>query len=196
MIATIVTFVTSRIVAVFITTIVVVAAVPSLIVLVHGNTITITTGPVASAARHQDDEERARLIIEVKTAGNDVVVLLNSEEASCDSQIAQLVSVSKLSPAQTTAAIEKGKSEFHPAAAQFVREVDADENEFEHLAVVSTETEQVFLTRFLQVRVKALGEDGSAGVLITTCQTTIVEIRTIVITVVTAPPSGRGGDDD
>jgi cell division protein FtsL len=196
MIATIVTFVTSRIVAVFITTIVVVAAVPSLIVLVHGNTITITTGPVASAARHQDDEERARLVIEVKTAGNDVIVLLNADEANCGSQIAQLVSVSKLSSAQTTAAIERGKSEFHTATAQFVREVDADENEFEHLAVVSTETEQVFLTRFLQVRVKALGEDGSTGVLITTCQTILVEIRTIVITVVTAPPSGRGEGDD
>src|SRR5579859_7269408 len=128
MIATIVTFVTSRIVAVFITTIVVVAAVPSLIVLVHGNTITITTGPVASAARQQDDEERARLIVEVKTAGNDVVVLLNGDEANCDSQIAQLVSVSKLSPAQTTAAILKGKSEFHTAVAQFVGEVEADED--------------------------------------------------------------------
>ncbi len=195
MIATIVTFVTSRIVAVFITTIVVVAAVPSLIVLVHGDTITITTGPVASAARHQDDEERARLIIEVKTAGNDVVVLLNSDEATCDSQIAQLVSVSKLSPAQTTAAIEKGKSEFHTATAQFVREVEADEGEFEHLTVVSTETEQVFLTRFLQVRVKALGEDGTTGVLITTCRTILIEIRTIVITVVTAP-GGHEGDGD
>ena len=196
MIATIVTFVTSRIVAVFITTIVVVAAVPSLIVLFDGNTITITTGPVASAARHQDEEERARLIIEVKTAGNDVVVLLNSEEANCDSQIAQLVSVSKISAAQTTAAIEKGKSEFHTATGQFVREVEADENEFEHIAVVSTETEQVFLTRFLQIRVKALGEDGTTGVLITTCQTILIEIRTIVITVVTTPPSSRGGDDD
>ena len=196
MIATIVTFVTSRIVAVFITTIVVVAAVPSLIVLFHGNTITITTGPVASAARQQDEEERARLIIEVKTAGNDVVVLLNSEEASCDSQLAQLVSVSKISSAQTTAAIEKGKSEFHAATAQFVREVEADEDEFEHIAVVSTESEQVFLTRFLQVRVKALGEDGTTGVLITTCQTILIEIRTIVITVVAAPPSSHGGDDD
>ncbi len=175
MITTIVTFVTTRIVAVFITTVVVVAAVPSLILIFHGNTITITSGPVASAARHQDDEERARLIVQVKTAGNDVVVLLNSEEASCDSQIAQ--------------------SEFHTAAAPFVREVEADEDEFEHLAVVSTETQQVFLVRFLQVRVKALGEDGATGVLITACQTILIEIRTIVITVVTTPGGGEGDDD-
>ncbi len=195
MITTIVTFVTTRIVAVFITTVVVVAAVPSLIVLIHGNTITITTGPVASAARQQNDEERARLIVQVRTAGNDVVVLLNSEEASCDSQIAQLVSVSKISPAQTTAAIEKGKGEFHSATAQFAREVEADENEFEHLAVISTETQQVFLVRFLQVRVKALGEDGTTGVLITVCQTILIEIRTIVITVVTTPGGGDGDDD-
>ncbi len=193
MITTFVTFVTTRIVAVFITAIVVVAAVPSLIVLIHGNTITITTGSVASAARHHDEEERARLVIQVRTAGHDVVVLLNAEEASCDSQIAQLVNVSKLSPVQTTAAIEKGKSKFHLAVGQFVRQVEGDEDEFEHLAVISTETQQVFLVRFLQVRVTALGEDDTTGVLITTCQTILIEIRTIVITVIVTP---GGGDDD
>lgn len=194
MIATIVTFVTTRIVAVFITTVVVVAAVPSLIVVIHGNTITITTTPVASAPRQRNDEERARLAVQVKTAGNDVVVLLNSQEASCDSQIAQLANVSKLSAAQTTAAIEKGKSEFHSDAAKFVSKVESDENEFEHLPTVTTETEQVFLVRFLQVRVEALGDDGTTGVLITDCQTILVEIRTIVITVVTPPSNGEGDD--
>lgn len=192
MIATIVTFVTTRIVAVIVTTVVVVAAVPSLILLIHGNTITITTGPVASAARHHDDEEQARLILEVKTSGDDVVVLLNSEEASCDSQLAQLVNVSKLSPAQTAAAIAEGKTKFHLAVARFTDEVEADENEFEHGAVISTETEQVFLTRFVQVRITALGGDGTTGVLITTCQAILIEIRTIVITVVTTP----GGEND
>lgn len=194
MIATFITFVTTRIVAVFLTTIVVVAAVPSLIVLIHGNTITITTGTVASAARHRDDEERARLVVQVRTASHDIVVLLNTEEASCDSQIAQLVDVSKLSPAQTTAAIEKGKSEFHLAEGRFVRQVEADENEFEHLADISTETQQAFLVRFLQVRITALGDDGTAGVLITTCQTILIEIRTIVITVVVQPGGGDEGD--
>lgn len=195
MITTIVTFITTRIVAVFITTVVVVAAVPSLIILIHGNTITITAGPVASAARLQDQDERARLTIEVKTAGNDVVALLNSEEASCDSQIAQLATVSKLSLVQTEAAIEKGKSEFHSAVSRFDGEVTSDEDEFEHSAVISTETEQVFLTRFLQIRITALGEDGTTGVLITSCQTILIEIRTIVITVVTVPGGGGEGDD-
>jgi len=194
MITTIVSFVTTRIVAVFVTTVVVVAAVPSLILVIHGNTITITPTSVASAARHQDDEERARLIVQVKTAGDDVVVLLNAEETACDSQIAQLASVSKLSAAQTTAAIEKGKREFHVRVGQFTSQVEADEDEFEHLAVVSTETQQVFLVRFLQVRIQALGDDGTTGVLITSCQTILVEIRTIVITVVTKP--GGGEDDD
>ncbi|HEV2035291.1 MAG TPA: hypothetical protein VGU71_14020 [Candidatus Dormibacteraeota bacterium] len=194
MITTIVTFITTRIVAVFITTVVVVAAVPSLIILIHGNTITITAGPVASAARLQDQDERARLTIEVKTAGNDVVALLNSEEASCDSQIAQLATVSKLSLVQTEAAIEKGKSEFHSAVSRFDDEVTTDENEFEHGAVISTETEQVFLTRLLQIRIAALGEDGTTGVLITSCQTILIEIRQIVITVITVPGGGEGDD--
>ena len=193
MISTIVTFITTRIVAVFVTTVIVVAAVPSLIILIHGNTITITTGQVASSARHGDDEERARLIVQVRTAGQDVIVLLNAEEARCDSQIAQLVKVSKLSAAQTTAAIQKGKSKFHLRAAQYVREVEADEDEFQRLAVVSTETEQVFLARILQVRITALGEDGTTGAMITICQTIIIEIRTIVITVVI---NGGGEGDD
>lgn len=192
MISTVVTFITTRIVAVFITTVVVVAAVPSLILLSHGTTITVTTTGVASAARHHDDEERARLIVQVRTAGHDVVVLLNGEEASCDSQIAELAKVSKISPARTEAAIEMGKSKFHLAASGFVRQVEADEDEFEHLAVISTETQQVFLVRFLQVRIAALGEDNTTGVLITTCQTIIIEIRTIVITVIV---TGSGDDD-
>jgi len=193
MISTIVTFITTRIVAVFVTTVIVVAAVPSLIILIHGNTITITTGQVASSARHGDDEERARLIVQVRTAGHDVIVLLNAEQARCDSQIAQLVKVSKLSAAQTAAAIQKGKSKFHLRAAQYVREVEADEDEFQRLAVVSTETEQVFLARILQVRITALGEDGTTGAMITICQTIIIEIRTIVITVVI---NGGGEGDD
>ena len=127
-----------------------------------------------------------------RTAGHDVIVLLNDEEARCDSQIALLAKVSKLSAAQTKAAIQKGKSKFHLRAAQYVREIEADEDEFEHLAVVSTATQQVFLARILQVRITALGEDGTTGAMITICQTIIIEIRTIVITVVIT----HGGDDD
>jgi hypothetical protein len=195
MITTIVTFITTKIVAVVITTVVVVAAVPALIILIHGTTITVTAGPVASSARVHDPDERARLTIEVKTAGNDVVTLLNGEEASCDSQIAQLASVSKLSLVQTNAAIEKGKGEFHSAVARFDDQVASDEDQFGHSTVISTETEQVFLTRLLQIRITALGEDGTTGVLITSCQTILIEIRTIVITVVTVPGGGGEGDD-
>jgi len=86
-ITSIITFLSTRIVSVVITTVVVVAAVPTLIVAIHGNTITITTGPVASATRTGDDQERARIVVEVKSAGDSVIVKLNNEEASCDSQI-------------------------------------------------------------------------------------------------------------
>jgi len=44
----------------------------------------------------------------------------------------------------------------------------------------------------LQIRISALGDDGTTGALITICQTIIIEIRTIVITVVVT----HGGDDD
>ena len=194
MITTIVTFLTEKIVAVIITTVVVVAAVPTLIVAIHGNTITITTGPVASTSRTHNDDEHARLVLEVKTAGDNVIVKINSEEASCDSQIAQLAAVSKLSGTATQAAIDKGKGEFHNSALPELNEIKADEDEFEHLTTVTTETEQTFLVRISTVQVTALGKDGHSGTLVTVCQTILVEIRTIVITVV-QPPSGGEGDD-
>ena len=193
MITTIVTFLTEKIVAVIITTVVVVAAVPTLIVAINGNTITITTA-VASASRQHGDDEHARLVLEVKTAGDNVVVKLNNEEASCDSQIAQLAAVSKLSGTATQAAIDKGKGEFHNSELPLLNEVKADEDEFEHLTTVTSETEQTFLVRISTVQVTALGEDGHSGTLVTVCQTILVEIRTIVVTVI-QPPSGGEGDD-
>jgi cell division protein FtsL len=189
LIATIVTFVTTRIVAVFVTTIVVVATVPSVIVITHGNTITITTGSVASAARQHGDDERSRLILEVKKAGDDVVAKINSEEASCDAQIAQLAGQSRISTAATQAAIDKGENEFHAATAPFVREVGDDEDEFERLSVVSIETEQVFLARISELRVTALGANGFQGVLVTVCQTILVEVQ-VTITTVTIQSGG------
>ncbi|MHB8612003.1 MAG: hypothetical protein ACYDAL_06190 [Candidatus Dormibacteraceae bacterium] len=193
MITAIVTFLSEKIVAVIITTVVVVAAVPTLIVAIHGNTITITTGPVASTTRTHSDDEHARLVLEVKTAGDNVIVKINNEEASCDSQIAQLAAVSKLSGTATQAAIDKGKGEFHASELPLLNEIKADEDEFEHLTTVTSETEQTFLVRISTVQVTALGNDGQSGTLVTVCQTILVEIRTIVITVVQKP--GGPGDD-
>jgi cell division protein FtsL len=194
LITTIVTFISEKIVAVIITTVVVVAAVPTLIVAIHGNTITITTGPVASASRTHNDDEHARLVLEVKTAGDNVIVKINNEEVSCDSQIAQLAAVSKLSGTATQAAIDKGKGEFHTSELPELNEIKADEDEFDHLTTVTSETEQTFLVRISTVQVTALGNDGHSGTLVTVCSTILVEIRTIVITVV-QPPSGGEGDD-
>ena len=196
MITTIVTFLSEKIVAVIITTVVVVAAVPTLIVAIHGNTITITTGPVASASRQHGDDEHARLVLEVKTAGDNVVVKINNEEASCDSQIAQLAAVSTLSGTATQAAIEKGKGEFHSSALPLLNKVKADEDEFEHLKVVTSETEQTFLVRISTVQLTAFGEDGHSGTLVTVCQTIVVEIRTIVVVTVVKPSEGDDEGDD
>jgi SOS-response transcriptional repressor LexA len=190
MITTIVTFLTTRVVAVFITTFIVFAAVPTLIIAIHGHTITVTQ---ASPASQHGDDERTRIILHIKTAGDVVIVKLNSEEASCDSQITALTKLSKISVASTQAAIKKGKTQFQAAAAPFVRQIRSDEDEISHLTVVSTETERTFLLRITSVSVTALGENGSTGVLITVCQTIIVEIRQIIITVVVKP--GAGDDE-
>jgi hypothetical protein len=192
-ITTIVTFLTEKIVAVVITTVVVVAAVPTLIVAINGNTITITPGPVASSTRHGDDEERARLILEVKTAGDTVVFQINSEEATCDAQISQLSSVSRLNAAATKAALERGKARIHDSTLPYLKQIKAEEDEFEHLSVISVTTTQTFLIRIANVQVIALGEDGQSGLVITTCQTILIEIRTIIFIV---GPGEHDIDDD
>ena len=193
MITTIVTFLTEKIVAVIITTIVVVAAVPTLIVAINGNTITITPGTVASFTRHGDDNERARLILEVKTAGDTIVFQINSEESNCDAQISQLSSLSKLNAAVTKAALERGKARIHDATLPYLKQIKAEEDEFEHLSVISISTTQTFLIRIANIQVIALGEDSHSGLLITTCQTILIEIRQIIIIVV---PSEHDIDDD
>lgn len=190
MITTVLTFLSTRVVQVVITSVVVVAAVPTLILAINGNTITITPGTVASSSRHGDDQERQRIIIEVKDAGDHVVVLLNNEEASCDSQIAQLAAKSKLSATATAAALKRGKDDFHASVLPFENEIKADEDELDHLTVVTTETEQTFLVRINEVQIIALGEDGQVGALVTVCQTIIVEITQIVVV------QTSGGDKD
>ena len=194
MITSIVTFLSTRFVMVFVTTIVVVVAVPSLIIAINGNTVTITTGPVASASRHHDDE-RTQLIVKVKTAGDDVITKVNNEEASCDVQLTALAGKSKLSIADTQAAIAKGEGEVHAAAAPFVKEIKDDEAEIENLKVVTITTEQTILVQINQVQVIALGENGTPGTIVTVCQTVIIEITQIIVTVVVQPPSGGEGDD-
>jgi cell division protein FtsL len=191
-ITTIVTFLTEKIVAVVITTVIVVAAVPTLIVAINGNTITITTAAASSTRKH-DDEERARLILQVKTAGDSVVVNINHEEASCDSQIDQLAAVSTLAGSATKTALDNGKAKFHTSAAPLLKEIKDDEDEFDHLNVITTETTQTFLVRISNVQVTAFGTDGS-GVLITTCQTILVEIRQVIVIVVQKPGGGEGDD--
>lgn len=194
MITTIVTFVTEKIVAVVITTVIVVAAVPTLIVAINGNTITITTATVASSTRKHDDEERARLILQVKTAGDSVVVTINHEEANCDSQIDQLAGVSTLSASATRAALDNGKAKFRTTTAPLLKEIKDDEDEFERLNVITTTTTQTFLVRISKVQVTAFGEDGTSGILITTCQTILVEIRQVIVIVIQKPGGGEGDD--
>jgi hypothetical protein len=193
LITTIVTFLTEKIVAVVITTVVVVAAVPTLIVAIHGDTITITPGTVASFTRHGDDEERARLILEVRSAGDTLVFQINSAESTCDSQISQLSTMSKLNAAATKAAIERGKARIHDSTLPYLKQIKAEEVEFEHLSTITVSTTQTYLVRIANIQVMALGEDGHTGLLITTCQTIIIEIRQIIIVIV---PSEHDIDDD
>lgn len=195
MITPVVTFLSTRFVAVFVTTIVVVVGVPSLIIAIHGNTVTISAGPVASASRHHDDA-RSKIVLKVKTAGDDAIARITAGEASCDSQLVALASKSKISTTATQAAIAKGKDEVHGAAAVYVKEIQDDENEIENARVVTTQTQQTILVHINQVVVIALGENGTQGTIVTVCQTVIVEVTQVIVTVVVQPGAGEGDDGD
>ena len=181
MITTVITFLTEKVVAVIITTVVVVAAVPTLIVAINGNTITTSTGLVVSTTRITTLDERTRVIVEVKSAGDAAILKLNNLETSCDVQIEQLAGKSKVSATATRAALDSGKKNFHASVLPFIHEIEADEDEISHLSVITVETEQAFLIRINTVVVLALGEDGQHGALITVCQTIIIQITQIIV---------------
>ena len=181
MIATVITFLTEKVAAVVITTVVVVAAVPTLIVAINGNTITTSTGVVVSTARITTQDERTRVIVEVKTAGDDAILKLKNLETTCNVQIEQLAGKSKVSATTTRSALDNGKNNFHTSVLPFIHEIEADEDEISHLSVITVETEQAFLIRINTVLVLALGEDGHAGALVTVCQTIIIQITQIIV---------------
>ncbi|TME49777.1 MAG: hypothetical protein E6I53_14850 [Chloroflexi bacterium] len=194
MITSLLTFVSTRLVSVIVTTVVVVVTVPVLVIVaIHGHTVTISTSPVASESRKHEDAEKTRIVIEVKNAGNTVIVKLDNEEASCNSQIAALASQSKLSATATAAALKKGHDNFNTSVAIYVNEIKADEDELEHLTVVTTQTEQEFLIRIREIQVIALGDGSHTATLITVCQTILVEIQQVIVVVQPAP--GAEGDD-
>ncbi len=197
MITSLLTFVSTRLVSVIVTTVVVVVTVPVLVIVaIHGHTVTISTSPVASESRKHDDAEKTRIVIEVKNAGNTVIVKLDNEEASCNSQIAALASQSKLSATATAAALKKGHDDFNTSVAIYVNEIKADENELEHLTVVTTQTEQEFLIRIKEIQVIALGDGSHTATLITVCQTILVEIQQVIVVVQPAPGGAEGDDGD
>jgi len=179
LITTVITFLTEKVVAVIITTVVVVAAVPTLVLVINGNTVAPNSSVVVSITRLNDDD-RVRVIVEVKTAGDAAILKLKNLESSCDVQIDQLAAKSKVSATATRAALDKGKVNFHASVVPFIHEIEADEDEISHLSVITVETEQAFLIRINTVLLLALGEDGQHGALVTVCQTIIVQIIQVI----------------
>ncbi len=192
MITTVLTFLSTRIVYVFVTTIVVIATAPVVIVAIHGNTITITSA--ASSSRHHDDD-RAQIIVKVKDAGDSVIVKLDDAEATCDAQITALASKSRLSGAATAAELKKGKDDLHGAIGPYVKEIQDDEDEIAHRTVVTVAVEQEFLIRIRSIEVAVLGQNGQNATVVTVCEEILVQVTQVIVTVVVQPPSSDESDD-
>lgn len=141
----------------------------------------------ASSARTNGDADRARLIAAVKAAGDDVVSKINFAESGCAVQISQLAADSTISGTETQTAIQDGKGRVRLVATAFLREIQDEEDNFAHLAVVSAGAEQLFLSAIARVRVTAVGDGTHPGELGTVCRSVLVEVRTKLKPVVIQP---------
>jgi hypothetical protein len=193
LITTALTFITTRIVYVVVATVVLVAAVPTVIIGIRGHTVSVNAGPVASASRSQKQDEQVRIILEVNQAGDKVIVALNAFEASCDANIAQLAGQSRLSADATAAALKKGRDDFHAAVIPFVDEVQADQRDLDSLRVITVADEQTYLARIAEIQVVAIGDQANPGALVTFCKTVMVEVQQVIVV---QPPGGGGMGDD
>ena len=177
------TFVTEKIVAILTVTLVAVAAVPTTLVLTTEHQTTVIL-------QQQEDQQQVVLITAVKKAGDDLIVRLQNSENSCNAQVTQLVVTSKINPGKVQSQLAQAKLEIHQSVAPFIAQIQKQEDNFAHLAVISPEDEQAELGQIQLIGFTAIGGNGTVGVVTVTCQTVVVEIQLVIHIVVVEQHSG------
>lgn len=176
MITLITTWVTEKIVAVFTVTLVAMAAVPTTLVLTTEHQVTVTL-------QQQEQQQRIVLIQTVNKAGDDLIVKLQNAEASCSTQITEVVTTSKLNPGRVQSQLARAQTQLHGSVAPFIAAIRQDEDNFARLAVLSSDDEDSELGQIRLIAITALGDGQTTGVVTITCQTVIIEIKVIVVEV-------------
>ncbi len=177
MITVISAWLTERIVAVLAVTLVGVAAVPTSI-------LVLTEHQVATVQLQQENDQRLILVQTVKNAGDAIVAKLTTTESSCNTQVAQLVATSKLNSPRITTAVSNGKNQIHGSVTPFILAIQKDEDEFAHLAVITPDIRDAFVTQIQLLGTTALGNGQTVGVVTVTCQTILLEIQQVMIIVI------------
>jgi hypothetical protein len=192
MITLVTTFITEKIVAIITVSLVVVAVVPTTLVLT-------TDHETAVVLQQQQEEQQLVLIQAVKKSGDALIVKLQSAEASCNAQVTTLVATSKVAPGKIQSQLAKAKLELHGSVAPFIATINKDEDSFAHLAVINPEDEEDELAQIQLISITAFGQPGTTGVVITTCQTVVLEIQQVIKVIVIEEPvkiKVKEGDND
>ncbi len=175
MITLITTWVTEKIVAVFTVTLVAVAAVPTTLVLTTEHQVTVTL-------QQQQQQQQIVLVKTVKKAGDDLIVKLQSAEASCNTQVTTVVTTAKIDPGRVQSQLAQSKTQIHGSVAPIIAAINRDEDTFAHLTLVTPEDEENELEHLQQLTIVSLGDGKTiTGTVTVTCQIVVVEIQVIVV---------------
>ncbi len=161
------------------------------VILVSFSTIPTT---LILVSNHESDEAiHVQLIQQVRAEGDAVLVQLNSAGQNCDAQIAQLLTVKATQlPAVVLRLIADGKEREHATVLTFVEQVRAEESRVAAIRDLDDDDVQFAVERIHFIGATALGPNG---VVLVTCQTIIIEIRTVIEIVVRVERHHEDNDD-
>src|SRR2546422_11336644 len=178
------TWISERTITVTAVTVLTVAAVPTTLVIAsHNDHQTI------AVIQPVDEHSKVRLVSAVQKAGDDVIAKLNSTESSCNTQLTQTVSTSKVAT-KVQPALATAKSRVHSSVSPIVTAIKADQERFARLKFVTPQDEDNELEHIKLIEIIALGDGQAAGTITITCQTVLITIQeTIQITVIQETPT-------
>ena len=178
------TWISQRIVTVTAISVLTVAAVPTTLIIVsHDDHATV------AVIQPADEHSKTILVSAVKKAGDDVIAKLNASESSCNSQLTQTVSTSKVA-AKVQPALATAKSRLHSGVAPIIAAIKSDQDRFAHLKFVTPQDEDNELDHLKLIEIIALGNGSSGGTITVICQTVLITItETIQITIIQQTPA-------
>lgn len=174
------TWATEKIIAVLTVSLVAVAAVPTALILT-------TEHQTAVVIQQQDSQQRTVLITTVKNAGDSLILKLQGAEASCNAQVAGLVTSKNVDPAKIQLQLTQLKTQLHTAIVPIVNTIKQQEASFANLVVITPELEVDELAQLKQIEVLAFGDGKTIGVVTVSCQSVVLAIQQVILVVTLRP---------